>query len=73
MCHRWFKPLKCSNLFNIFNKLIEDYHIIKKVLKVEKLETLLNEDLCQSQEELTKSLGATEESILKYFENLQMM
>ena len=54
-CHEWFQRFK-SDDFDV-----EDWHSggKEKIFQDSKLEALLAEDLCQTQEELAKSLTVT--------------
>ncbi|KAG6446900.1 hypothetical protein O3G_MSEX004677 [Manduca sexta] len=45
----------------------------KKLLNMMKLEALLNEDSCQTQEQLAKSLGVTQQAVSKRLEQLGMI
>jgi len=67
-CHEWFQRFK-----NDFN--VEDRHSGRreKVFEDAELEALLEQDSCQNQEELVRSLGVTQEAISKRLKAMGMI
>ena len=61
MCQKWFARFKSGDIF-LEN---EERPGQPKKFKDEELEALLDEDCCQTQEELAESLGVTEAAISK--------
>ena len=60
-CQKWFARFKSGD----FGLEDEESHGQPKEFENEELEALLDEDCCQTQEELAESLGVTQAAILK--------
>ena len=60
-CQKWFARFKSGD----FGLEDEERPGQPKKFKDEELEALLDEDCCQTQEQLTESLGVTQEAISK--------
>ena len=67
-CREWFQRFK--NGFEV-----EDRHSDgrEKVFEDAKLEVLLEQDSCQNQEELARSLGVTQQAISKPLKAMEMI
>ncbi|KAM0733621.1 Mariner Mos1 transposase [Formica fusca] len=68
-CREWFQRFKNGDFH------VDDWHSggREKVLEDAELEALLNEDLSQSQEELARSLGVTQQAISKRLKDMGMI
>ncbi|EFN88733.1 Histone-lysine N-methyltransferase SETMAR, partial [Harpegnathos saltator] len=68
-CREWFQRFKNGDFH------VEDQHRggREKVFEDAELEALLNEDSCQSQEELARSLGVTQQAISKRLKDMEMI
>lgn len=68
-CREWFQRFKNGDFH------VEDRHSggREKVFEDAELEALLNEDSCQSQEELARSLGVTQQAISKRLKDMGMI
>ncbi|KAG5316905.1 MOS1T transposase, partial [Pseudoatta argentina] len=68
-CCEWFQRFKNSDFD------VEDRHSSgrEKVFEDAKLEALLDQDSCQNQEELIRSLGVTQQAISKRFKVMGMI
>jgi len=68
-CHEWFQRFKNGDFY------IEDRHSggREKVFKDAELETLLHENSCQTQEELSGLLGVTQQAISKRLKVMGMI
>ena len=68
-CHEWFQRFKNGNFD------VEDQHSGKreKVFEDVELEALLEQDSCQNQEELARSLGVTQQAISKRLKAMGMI
>ena len=58
-CHEWFQRFKNGDFD------VEDRHSGREVFEDAELEVLLEQDSCQNQEELVRSLGVTQQAISK--------
>lgn len=68
-CLEWFERFKNCN-FHVEERPSDER---EKVFEDAELEELLDEDLCQSQEELAQSLGVTEQTISKRLKDMGMI
>ena len=68
-CHEWFQRFKNGDFD------VEDWHSggREKVFEDAELEALLEQDSCQNQEELARSLGVTQQAILKRLKTMGMI
>jgi len=68
-CREWFQRFKNSDFD------VEDRHSggREKVLEDAELEAFLEQDSCQNQEELARSLGVTQQAISKRFKVMGMI
>ena len=68
-CHKWFQHFKNGDFD------VEDRHNggREKVFEDAELEALLDQDLCQNQKELARSLGMTQQAISKRFKVMGMI
>lgn len=68
-CREWFQRFKSGDF------VVEDRHSggREKTFEDDELEALLNEDSCQTQEQLAKSLGVTQQAVSKRLEQLGMI
>ena len=68
-CREWFQRFKNGDFD------VEDRHSDgrEKVFEDAELEALLEQDSCQNQEELARSLGVTQQAISKRFKTMGMI
>ena len=58
-CREWFQRFKNGDFD------VEDRHSGREIFEDAELETLLEQNSCQNQEELARSLGVTQQAISK--------